>query len=83
MLALLGFVLGAACAVLLSRVLDWLLGGIAFGAATFTTNVITLRVSPSDLVGALGLALLVGILGGLGPAWRAARLRPIEALRKA
>ena len=57
--------------------------GIAFGAQTFTTNVITLRVSPSDLIGALGLALLVGVLGGLGPAWRAARLRPIEALRKA
>src|SRR5262249_54397722 len=82
-LAVLGFLLGAVSAVLLSLVLDWLLGGIAFGAATFTTNVITLRVSPSDLVGALGLALLVGILGGLGPAWRAARLRPIEALRKA
>jgi ABC-type antimicrobial peptide transport system permease subunit len=82
-LALLGFVLGAFLAVGLSIVLGWVLGGIAFGAQTFTTNVITLRVSSSDLLGALGLALLVGILGGLGPAWRAARLRPIEALRKA
>jgi ABC-type antimicrobial peptide transport system permease subunit len=82
-LSLLGFALGAALSMLLSVLLDWLLGGIAFGAETFTTNVITLRVSPSDLIGALGLALLVGILGGFGPAWRAARLKPIEALRKA
>jgi ABC-type lipoprotein release transport system permease subunit len=83
LLSLLGFALGAFFAWALSLLLDWLLGGIAFGADTFTTNVVTLRVSPGDLVGALGLALLVGILGGLGPAWRAARLKPIEALRKA
>jgi putative ABC transport system permease protein len=82
-LALLGFALGALLSAGLSVVLGWLLGGIAFGADTFTTNVVTLRVSGSDLIGALGLALLVGVLGGLGPAWRAARLRPIEALRKA
>lgn len=82
-LALLGFLLGAVLSIALSLVLGWALGGIAFGADTFTTNVVTLRVSGSDLLGALGLALLVGILGGLGPAWRAARLLPIEALRKA
>ncbi len=82
-LALLGFLLGAVLSIALSFVLRWALGGIAFGADTFTTNVVTLRVSGSDLLGALGLALLVGILGGLGPAWRAARLLPIEALRKA
>lgn len=82
-LALLGFAIGAVLSMVLAVVLNAVLGGIAFGAQTFTTNVITLRVSPSDLIGALGLALLVGVLGGLGPAWRAARLRPIEALRKA
>jgi len=81
-LALVGFGIGAVAALALAALLRALLGGIAFGAATFTTNVITLSLSSSDLVGALILALVVGVGGGLGPAWRAARLRPIEALRR-
>ncbi len=82
-LSLLGFALGAALSWLLSVALSRWLGGIAFGASTFTTNVVTLRLSLADLGGALLLALAVGLGGGLGPAWRAARLRPIEALRRA
>jgi ABC-type lipoprotein release transport system permease subunit len=82
-LAALGFVLGAVCALGLSACLRLLLGGIGFGAATFTINVITLKVSAWDLTAALLLALVIGTAGGFGPAWRAARLRPIEALRKA
>lgn len=82
-LSALGFLLGAVCAVGLSWLLEVLLGGVTFGARTFTTNVVALRVSTSDLVGALMLSLGIGVGGGLGPAWRAARLRPIEALRKA
>lgn len=81
--ALLGFAVGAALAALLGRVVSSALGGIAFGAATFTTNVIQLRVGPGDLVLALGLALAIGLVGGFFPASRAARLRPVEALRKA
>jgi putative ABC transport system permease protein len=82
-LALLGFALGAVLAVALAAMLRWILGGVAFGAATFTTNVITLHVTAGDLAIALVLALVVGIGGGIGPAWRAARLRPVDALRKA
>jgi putative ABC transport system permease protein len=81
-LALLGFLLGALASVVLAMTLARLLGGIGFGASTFTTNVVTLRVGPMDLVAALVLALVIGIAGGVGPAWRAARLRPVEALRK-
>jgi putative ABC transport system permease protein len=83
LLSTVGFLIGAVCAVGLSQVIGLLLGGVAFGAATFTTNVITLRVGASDLVGALLLAVVIGVCGGLGPAWRAARMRPIEALRRA
>jgi len=82
-LSAVGFIVGAVCALALSAVLRLLLGGIAFGAATFTTNVITLQLGGSDFIGALILALIIGLCGGLGPAWRAARLRPIEALHKA
>ncbi|MEI8359845.1 MAG: ABC transporter permease, partial [Deltaproteobacteria bacterium] len=42
-LSLLGFLLGAVLSVGLAWLLSRWLGGIAFGAATFTTNVVTLR----------------------------------------
>jgi ABC-type lipoprotein release transport system permease subunit len=82
-IALAGFAVGALVAAVLGRVVSGLLGGIGFGAATFTTNVVQLRVGPRDLAFALGLALAIGLVGGLFPASRAARLRPVEALRKA
>jgi ABC-type lipoprotein release transport system permease subunit len=82
-LAAIGFALGAVLALALSALLGVLLGGVAFGAATFTTNVVSLRVTGNDLVTSLLLAVAIGLAGGFGPAWRAARMRPIEALRKA
>jgi ABC-type lipoprotein release transport system permease subunit len=78
----LGFAIGGAVAWALGVAVSSALGGIGFGAATFTTNVIQLRVGPGDLLAALGLALVVGLVGGFMPARRAAQLRPIEALRK-
>lgn len=78
-----GFALGAGCTIALAAVLRTAMGGVAFGAATFTTNVVTLRISGQDLMSALVLAVLIGVVGGFGPAWRAARMRPIDALHKA
>jgi ABC-type lipoprotein release transport system permease subunit len=81
--ALLGFVLGGAGAWGLGRVISLLLGGVAFASQTFTTNVIQLRVGMRDLGMALALSLFIGLVGGIFPALRASRLRPVEALRKA
>ena len=80
--ASLGFAIGAVLAVALALAVSAALGGIGFGAATFTTNVVQLRVSAGDLGAAFGLSLAIGVIGGYFPARSAARLRPVEALRK-
>ena len=46
-----------------------------------TTASIGLRFTPGLLAQALALALVLGAVGGLYPAWRATRMRPVEALR--
>lgn len=81
-LAALGLVVGVAIAWPLGLGVSSALGGIGFGAVTFSTNVITLRVGTFDVAIAAALATLIGLAGGLAPAWRAASLRPVEALRK-
>lgn len=49
---------------------------------TFTEVAFAFRLTPEVLMRAVGFALLLGLLGGALPAWRAAHENPIDALRR-
>jgi putative ABC transport system permease protein len=57
--------------------------GLGYGAATYISQQANWKVLiPAEgVLMAFGFAALVGIFFGLYPAWRAAQLQPIEALR--
>ncbi len=46
-----------------------------------TASIVSASVSPIHLLESLGIAIASGLLAGAYPAWRGARLSPVEALR--
>ena len=67
--------------------LSGLLGGTMAVASALVANQflgggLSLAVTPRLLGLGLGLALVMGCLGGLYPAWRASRLKPMDAIRQ-
>lgn len=49
--------------------------------ATFTEQAFAFEINGTVVTAAFALILAVGFLGGVLPAWRAARLKPVDALR--
>ena len=60
----------------LGIVLGWLISSLAAAAL-----LIPMRIAPWTVLLSVGFAAAVGLVFGIYPAWRAASLRPIEALR--
>jgi putative ABC transport system permease protein len=72
--AIIGIILGWSLALVTANVLS---SGM-FGGGGFA---ITPLLTPEVLVGALGFGIGVSVIFALYPAWRASKLRPVDALR--
>jgi putative ABC transport system permease protein len=72
--AIIGIILGWALANVTASVLS---SGV-FGGGNFA---ITPLLTPEVLIGALGFGVGVSVIFALYPAWRASKLRPVDALR--
>src|SRR5450432_2077004 len=75
---LLQFLIEAACICLIG-------GAIALGIAWLATlalnKIMPAQMSPAIVAISLFVSLLTGVLSGFFPAWRAARMNPVDALR--
>lgn len=84
----LAFLLESAQVGLIGGVLGVLLvlpfHGVETGAAnfnTFTDVSFAFRLSPGLVGTSLAVSFILGLIGGAIPAWRAARMKPVDALR--
>lgn len=73
--AVIGIVSGYGLAVLVGQLIG---SGIFGGGVVFT---LTPLLTPTVLGGALGFGIGVSVIFALYPAWRASKLKPVEALR--
>jgi putative ABC transport system permease protein len=72
--------LGAAAGILLMLPFNGMQTGTS-NAVTFSEVVFALRITPQVAGYAIAFALIMGFVGGLAPAWHAARQNILNALR--
>ncbi|MFW5833414.1 MAG: lipoprotein-releasing ABC transporter permease subunit [Pseudomonadota bacterium] len=82
---LIGFALGLAFASnidLIRRLLERLTGAELWAAEIRFLSQLPARIEVADVVSVVAMALVLSLLATLAPSWRAARLDPVEALRR-
>ena len=79
LLGLVGGILGLIVGVAISSALPYLGAGVGFGPGS--RGGIQTSISASLLIFTLAFSLIIGMISGLIPAWKASKLKPVEALR--
>jgi len=74
-IGLVGGCLGCISGLLMVHLVQWVVSALGIGIT------IPMIVSPQVILTALGLSLAIAVTAGLYPSWRAANIRPVEALR--
>lgn len=72
-----GGVLGVALSLMLSRVTEWVIRGVLPYSPRGGLVLIDMQL----ILFTLGMISAIGLLSGLYPAWKAGRIRPLEAIR--
>ena len=81
---LFGFILGILFAKNIETIQGWIetiTGNELFAAEVYFLSNLPTRIETSDVLSVVGMGLVLSLLATLYPAWRAANLDPVEALR--
>jgi len=76
-LCLTGGILGSGMALITAKITDILVRKLL----PYAPSGGLVRISPGLVLGTLGVLILIGLLSGIYPSWKAGRVRPLDSIR--